>query len=169
MCQCLYLARIPEYFNAACKICSQQEYYAALCGVAPMLQGLSLVTEMTGRVKCSGIPTRPVSQIKRSQLLLPGPVLEALPAAWSTRESCWCSDSAGRESEASQLSWEQASVILSLYKMMKILLVVMLVASATSRSRFGDACDCQYFSGGCRVRKILQNDACNDHCFIWIR
>ena len=37
MCQCLYLARIPEYFNAACKICSQQEYYAALCGVAPLL------------------------------------------------------------------------------------------------------------------------------------
>ena len=164
MCQCLYLARIPEYFNAACKICSQQEYYAALCGVAPLLWPLP----GNGGVKCSGIPTRPVSQIKRSQLLLPGPVLEALPAAWSTRESCWCSDSAGRESEASQLSWEQASLLLSLYKMMKILLVVMLVASATSRSRFGDACDCQYFSGGCRVRKILQNAACSDHCFIWI-
>merc|ERR1712061_12658 len=59
--------------------------------------------------------------------------------------------SAGSESEASQLSWEQASVLLSLYKMMKILLVVMLVASATSRSRFGHSCDCQYFSGGCRI------------------
>ena len=129
MCQCLYLARIPEYFNAACKICSQREYYAALCGVAPLLGGLSLVTEMTGRVKCSGIPTRPVSQIKRSQFLLPGPVL------------------------------------LSLYKMMKLLLVVMLIVSATSKTNmFGDYCDCEYFSGGCMVRKILQN-AFRDHCF----
>ena len=24
-------------------------------------------------------------------------------------------------------------------------------------------CDCQYSSGGCRVRQILQNNACNDH------
>ena len=127
MCQCLYLARIPKYFNAACKICSQQEYYAAICGVAPLLGPLP----GNGGVKCSGIPTRPVSQIKRSQFLLPGPVL------------------------------------LSLYKMMKLLLVVMLIVSATSKTNmFGDYCDCEYFSGGCRVRKILQNDACSDHCFI---
>ena len=31
------MARIPEYFNAACKISSQPAYYAALCGVAPLL------------------------------------------------------------------------------------------------------------------------------------
>ena len=72
---------------------------------------------------------------------------------------------------------------------MKLLLVVMLAAASDSVygysygvgggddpggigddamcGKTGDCdCDCQYFSGGCRVRKILQNDACSDHCFI---
>ena len=37
-------------------------------------------------------------------------------------------------------------------------------SSSGRRAACGDCeCDCQYFSGGCRVGKILQNTACNDH------
>merc|ERR1711936_602851 len=55
-------------------------------------------------------------------------------------------------------------VLLSLYKMMKLLLIVMLVVSATSRSKLFHACDCEYFSGGCRITTAV--DTIVDHFHI---